>query len=56
MMCGSKCFLVEIELDGEMKIKRVNARTPVNARKVIRGKYGDDAVILSAVAEKKNPL
>lgn len=53
MMCGSKCFLVEIEVDGEKKTKRVNARTPVNARKVVRGKYGEDAVILSAVEEKK---
>ena len=54
MKCGSKCFLVEVELNGEKKTKRINARTPVSARKVIRGQYGADAVILSAVEEKRN--
>lgn len=53
MMCGSKCFLVKIALNGEKKNKRVRARTPVSARKVIREKYGDEVVILSSVEEKK---
>ena len=53
MKCGSKCFLVEVELNGEITTKRINARTPVSARKVIKGKYGADAVITSAVLEKK---
>lgn len=54
MKCGSKCFLVEVELNGEKQTKRINARTPVSARKVIRGQYGADAVIISAVEEKSN--
>ncbi|MBS4207088.1 hypothetical protein [Bacillus sp. FJAT-50079] len=56
MMCGSKCFLVEIERNGEKQINKVNARTPVNARKVIRGKFGADAEIISVKEEKKTPL
>lgn len=54
MKCGSKCFLIEMELDGETIIKRINERTPVSARKVIRKQYGADAVIISAVEEKRN--
>lgn len=54
MKCGSKCFLVEIELNGEKKTKRINERTPVGARKAIRRQYGADAIIISAVAEKRN--
>lgn len=54
MKCGSKCFLIEVELDGEIKTERINARTPVSARKVIRGQYGADAVIISAIEEKRN--
>ncbi|WP_168157238.1 hypothetical protein [Sporosarcina ureilytica] len=53
MICGSKCFLVEVALNGEKQIKRVRARTPVSARKVIRRKYGYEVVILSSVEEKK---
>lgn len=54
MMCGSKCYIVKIEVDGLKKTKRVNARTPVNARKFIRKQYGQAATIHSAVAEKNN--
>lgn len=47
MMCGAKRFLVKIEMNGEVEVKQVIARTSVNARKVIRQKYGDDVTILS---------
>lgn len=53
MQCGSKCFQIEVELDGKQKTETVRARTAINARKVIRGKYGKEAVILSAVEDKK---
>jgi len=52
MMCGSRCFLVEMKLDGIKVVKRVTARTPVGARKVIRGKYGDVVEILSVKENK----
>lgn len=52
MMCGSKCFLVKTELNGTKQLKKVNARTPVAARKVIRSKYGADVEILSVKEEK----
>lgn len=53
MQCGSKCFQIEVELDGKKKTETVRARTAINARKVIRAKYGKEAVILSAVEDKK---
>lgn len=53
MQCGSKCFRIEVEVNGEQKTETVRARTPVNARKVIRNKYGSEAVILSAVVDRK---
>lgn len=53
MQCGSKCFRIEVEVNGEQKTETVRARTSVNARKVIRGKYGKEAIILSAIEDKK---
>lgn len=53
MQCGSKCFQIEVELNGKKKTETVRARTSIHARKVIRGKYGKEAVILSAVEERK---
>ena len=53
MRCGSKCFLVEMEVNGEKQVKPVTARTPVDARKTIRLEYGAEAQILSVREEKK---
>jgi hypothetical protein len=53
MRCGSKCFLVEIEVNAEKHIMPVTARTPVEARKTIRIEYGAKAQILSVKEEKK---
>lgn len=53
MRCGSKCFLVTIEMDGEKQIKPVTARSPVVARKTIRMEYGAEAQILSVIKEEK---
>ncbi len=54
MMCGSKCFLVEMELNGTREIKQVTARTPVGARKVIRGEYGADVEIITVKEAKRH--
>ncbi|MFS0575771.1 hypothetical protein AB1K83_09055 [Sporosarcina sp. 179-K 3D1 HS] len=54
MMCGSKCFLVEMEHNGTKQIKQVIARNSVGARKVIRGEYGAEVQILSVKEEKRN--
>ncbi len=51
MRCGSKCFIVEMDVKGEMRREFVTARTPVDARKTIRSEYGTNAQILS-VKEK----
>jgi hypothetical protein len=53
MRCGSKCFIVEMEISGEKKIKSVIARTPVDARKTVRIEYGAKAEILSVREERK---
>ncbi|MFD0769587.1 hypothetical protein ACFQZ1_12235 [Bacillus sp. CGMCC 1.60114] len=53
MRCGSKCFLVEMEIKGEKQIRSVTARTSVEARKTIRIKYGAEAHVLSVIEEKK---
>lgn len=36
MRCGSKCFIVEYELEGETKRAYITTRTPAEARKVLR--------------------
>lgn len=54
MRCGSKCFLVELEVDGEVQRKSVNARTQVDARKTIRVEYGIGAQIISVKEEKRD--
>jgi len=51
--CGSKCFLVEMEIKGEKQIKPVIARTSVDARKTLRKEYGAEAHIVSVIEEKK---
>jgi hypothetical protein len=53
LRCGAKCFHVETEVHGEKLIKSVRARTPAEARKTIRGKYGEETPILSARKRKK---
>ncbi|WP_423798253.1 hypothetical protein [Neobacillus sp. SAB-20_R2A] len=53
MRCGAKCFLVEMEINGEKLIESVIARTPVEARKTIRIEYGAMAEILKVKEEKK---
>lgn len=52
MLCGAKCFLVEVERNGMKEMKEVKARNSIGARKVIRGAYGAEVEILS-VREKK---
>ena len=53
MRCGAKCFLVEIEAQGEKQMMPITARTPAEARKRIRLEYGAEASILSVKEEKK---
>ncbi|WP_198158788.1 hypothetical protein [Robertmurraya korlensis] len=53
MRCGSKCYLVTIEMNGEKQIMPVTARSPVEARKAIRLEYGAEAQILSVIKEEK---
>lgn len=54
MRCGSKCFLIEMEVNGERQMQSVTARTPAEARKTIRIEYGAESSILSVKEAKKN--
>jgi hypothetical protein len=56
MRCGSKCFIIEIEVQGEKQTKSVTARTPIDARKTIRRAYGTETHILSVIEDKKKNL
>ncbi|MBD8033230.1 hypothetical protein H9632_09130 [Solibacillus sp. Sa1YVA6] len=52
MQCGAKCFVVEVEHNGEKKRIPVTARSAVNARKTVRLKY-EEAVKIISVREEK---
>lgn len=54
MKCGSKCFLVEIEVNGERQTKKIRERSAIRARKAVRSELGSEAIILSAIEEKKH--
>lgn len=56
MRCGAKCFLVELEVNGVVEVKPVNARSPIEARKAIRLEYGKEVTVLSVTAEGKNTV
>ena len=53
MQCGAKCFLVEIEINGEKKFVPVKARTSVLARKTVRLQYEDAAKIVAVKRQQK---
>ena len=52
MQCGAKCFIVTFEKDGYAKTESIISRTPVNARKLTRTKYGKDIKIVSVIQDK----
>lgn len=56
MQCGAKCFIVELEIDGEVKKESVISRTPVSARKTIRRAYGKNANILTVSKNSNRSL
>ena len=47
MKCGTKCFVVEAEINEKMQTIPVTARTATHARKVVRLEYGDQLKIIS---------
>jgi hypothetical protein len=52
MQCGAKCFIVEVELDGQKKRVPVKAKSSILARKTVRMQY-EDAVKIVSVKEDK---
>jgi hypothetical protein len=45
MRCGSKCFIVHYEEGGQMKQCEVNARTPIEVRKVMKHQLGNTVIV-----------
>ena len=54
MKCGAKCFLVEMEVNGRVEVRPVNAKSPIEARKTIRLEFGKETKVLSVTSVKKN--
>lgn len=54
MLCGSKCFFVEMEGNGKKDTKSIIARTPAEARKTVRKKFGKKIEIISVREGKRN--
>lgn len=54
MVCGSKRYQAQVKYEGFVHNEMVTARTPAEARKAIRRKYGRTANILT-VREQKGP-
>jgi len=54
MVCGSKRYQAQVKYEGSVHNEMVTARTPAEARKAIRRKYGRAANILT-VREQKGP-
>jgi len=54
MVCGSKRYYAKVKQEGKIYTKSVSARTPAEARKAIRQKYGKGAEIMT-VREQKGP-
>jgi len=52
MRCGEKCFLVTFEVKGERQVAPILARTPVEARKKLRGNIGAEANIIFVKRDK----
>lgn len=53
MQCGAKCFIVEVELNGEKKSVPVTARSPIQARKAVRLQYEELVKIISVKSENQ---
>ncbi|MDY0409752.1 hypothetical protein ACFFIS_14785 [Virgibacillus soli] len=53
MRCGAKCFIVNLELRDRKKTTSVIVRSPAEARKSIRKKYGSDVEILSVIEKRQ---
>lgn len=54
MVCGSKRYDARVEIEGQTYNETVTARTPAEARKALRRRYGKTIDIIT-VRERKGP-
>lgn len=52
MRCGTKCFVVHYEIDGETKTMEMNTRTPAEARKVLRTETNGKGKVIQVKVQK----
>lgn len=52
MKCGAKCFIVQAEINGKVQAIPVNARTSIQARKVVCLEYSDQLKIIGVKVNK----
>ncbi|MFC4984458.1 hypothetical protein ACFPFV_03765 [Salinicoccus siamensis] len=45
MRCGTKCFIVTIEMDQQTFVEEIGARSQAEARKMTRHHYGNEAKV-----------
>lgn len=54
MRCGARKYQAEFIKNKNFKRKEVIARTPAEARKILRSTYGRDIEVLSVVKDRRN--
>ncbi|WP_411843412.1 hypothetical protein [Salinicoccus sp. HZC-1] len=47
MRCGTKCFIITVEQENELITEEVPARSQVDARKIVRKRYGEGSTVKS---------
>jgi len=50
MKCGARCFTVQAEINGKLKMIPVTARTSIQTQKAVRLEYGDHLKIIAVNA------
>ena len=53
MRCGTECFIVTFEKDGAVYTKEAQARSQIEARRMVSSKYGPGSRIKKIVKKYK---
>lgn len=49
MRCGTRCFIVSFEHDDQVITKELNARSQIDARKIVKKYYGNNINVKSVL-------
>ncbi|WP_342388425.1 hypothetical protein [Salinicoccus bachuensis] len=53
MRCGTECFIVTFEKDGDVYTKEARAKSQIEARRMVSSRYGADSRIKKIVKKYK---